>query len=393
MKIDWNKKYTTISIYALLVICFSILFYQITSEVNVFKTKLASYLRILTPFIIGFVMAYLFNFILDFYEKTVLKNKRIDEHLQGRTKTIRIIGMILTYITVIIIVYVLSNFVFPQIVSSIKGIVNNIPGYIDDTSRWLIEINSKLSLNDEYSKLILEKWDEFINQAINFAANLIPMFGNMIKAILSSIWNIILGVIVSIYILMDKENFIALSNKVTRGIFSENVANRLIEITNRANYIFSKFLGGKILDSAIIGVLTFTILTIFKIPFTILVSFIIAVTNIIPFFGPFIGAIPSTIIILFESPMKAFWFIIIIVVIQQIDGNIIGPKILGDSLGISAFWILFSLMITGKIFGFVGLIIGVPLFTLVYSIIKDIIEARLSKKGLPTETKDYMDSK
>jgi len=152
---------------------------------------------------------------------------------------------------------------------------------------------------------------------------------------------------------------------------------------------FSKFIGGKILDSAIIGILTFIILTIFKMPYVLLISVIIGVTNIIPFFGPFIGGIPSAIIILFASPIQALWFIIIIIVIQQIDGNIIGPKILGDSIGISAFWILFSLLVAAKFMGVVGMIIGVPLFAIIYSIIKEVVEDKLRKKGLPVETEEY----
>lgn len=152
---------------------------------------------------------------------------------------------------------------------------------------------------------------------------------------------------------------------------------------------FSKFIGGKILDSVIIGILTFIILTIFKMPYVLLISVIIGVTNIIPFFGPFIGGIPSAIIILFASPIQALWFIIIIIVIQQIDGNIIGPKILGDSIGISAFWILFSLLVAAKFMGVVGMIIGVPLFAIIYSIIKEVVEDKLRKKGLPVETEEY----
>ena len=139
--------------------------------------------------------------------------------------------------------------------------------------------------------------------------------------------------------------------------------------------------------------LTFVILTVFKMPYTILISVIIGITNIIPFFGPFFGAIPSFVIIMFVSPIKALWFLLIIFVIQQLDGNVIGPKILGDSIGISAFWILFSLLVAGKVLGLVGMIIGVPLFAIVYSIIKDIVEAKLRKKGLPTETDDYMNDK
>ena len=146
---------------------------------------------------------------------------------------------------------------------------------------------------------------------------------------------------------------------------------------------------GKILDSLIIGILTFIVLKIVKMPYVTLVSFIVGITNIIPFFGPFIGAVPSFFIILFVSPVKAIWFLVIILIIQQIDGNIIGPKILGDSLGISAFWILFSLLVAGKIFGFIGMVIGVPLFVFIYSIIKDIVEYRLDKKGLPKDTDKY----
>jgi predicted PurR-regulated permease PerM len=192
------------------------------------------------------------------------------------------------------------------------------------------------------------------------------------------------------YLLIDKERFLALSKKTTRALFSETRANRIIELANRGNNIFGKFLSGKILDSFIIGVLTFVVITIFKMPYTILISFIVGITNIIPFFGPFIGAIPSAIIILFVSPIKALWFLVIILIIQQIDGNIIGPKILGDSLGISAFWILFSLLVTGKLFGLLGMIIGVPLFVFIYSIIKEIVEGRLKKKGLPYKTDEYM---
>ena len=181
-----------------------------------------------------------------------------------------------------------------------------------------------------------------------------------------------------------------LKQKITYALFPKNIAEKTIEITHRSNSTFGKFLVGKILDSLIIGILTFFILTISKMPYATLISVIVGITNIIPFFGPFIGAIPSFIIILFVSPVKALWFLVIILVIQQIDGNIIGPKILGDSIGISAFWILFAILVAGKFLGLVGMIIGVPLFAVVYSLIKEIIEAKLKKKGLNIETEDYL---
>lgn len=389
MKIEWNKRYTTIAAYALIVIILGITFYQVLSQMNIFKTKLNTSLRIFNPFIIGFVMAYLFNFILKFYEEKLLLSPRFKNIFKEKAKLRRIIGLLFTYITVIIILYVFSNFIFPQIIASISGLLNNIPYYVDETSELLEDINQKLALKPEYSDIILKKWDEFLKTGIDFVTNLIPKFANFIKNFISSLWNIILGIIVSIYLLIDKEKFIALGKKILAASFSTKNYRKTAELVKRANTIFSKFLGGKILDSVIIGIMTFVILKIVKMPFTILVSFIVGITNIIPFFGPFIGAVPSFVIILFESPVKALWFIVIVIIIQQIDGNIIGPKILGDSLGISAFWILFSLMITGKLFGFIGLVIGVPLFTFIYSIIKDIVENRLRKKGLPVETEEY----
>ncbi len=389
MKIEWNKKYATIAVYSLIVIFLSIVFYQITSQMNIFKSRVTSSLRIFNPFIIGGVMAYLFNFIMKFYEDRILLSKKFKPVFGKNNKLKRIVGLLTTYITVLLILYIFSNFIFPQIIASISGLVNNIPYYIEETSDLLIDINKRLSLSKEYSDIIIKKWDEFLQTGLDFVTNLIPKFANFIKNIISSLWNVILGVIVSIYILMDKEKFIGLGKKILAASFSQDQYRKTANLIKRAHNIFSKFIGGKILDSVIIGILTFIILKLVKMPFTILVSFIVGLTNIIPFFGPFIGAVPSFIIILFESPVKALWFILIIIIIQQIDGNIIGPKILGDSLGISAFWILFSLLVTGKLFGFIGLVIGVPLFTLIYSIVKDIVENRLRKKGLPVETKDY----
>ncbi len=387
MKVNWNTKYTTISVYGFIVIALSIIFYSILSEVNLFKIQLRQYTSALQPIVIGFAMAYLFNFILEFIEKYILNFKLLNK-MKGKFK--RIIGLLLTYTVIFLLLYLFLNFIFPQLVSSISGLVNNMDTYVTNISNFVEDINDKYYINEEYYEIIVTKWNEFINNIVKFATNLLPILGNILKGIFSSVWNIVLGVVVSTYLLIDKERFIGLGKKVTISIFSEKASKRIIQLTRRADNIFGRFLSGKILDSFIIGILTFVILRITKMPYTTLVSFIIGVTNIIPFFGPFIGAIPGFFIILFVSPIKALWFLLIIVIIQQIDGNIIGPKILGDSLGISAFWILFSLLVAGKLFGFIGLIIGVPLFVFIYSIIKDVVEERLKNKGLPVETEEYL---
>ena len=388
MKLKWNEKYNTIAVYSFIVIGLSIILYTIVSQVNVFKIQISRYISIFSPIIIGFIMAYIFNFILEFYEENIVENLFKKNH----KKRDRVLSIFLTYITVFILGFLFFNFIFPQLIKSIMGLVNDIPFFVRKISALITKYSENLYINDEYYEILLGKWDEFVDYILVFATDLIPKLGNFTKSILSSIWNIVLGVIVSIYLLMDKEKFIALSKKMVFGIFSKDRGDFILNMGRRTDTIFGKFLSGKILDSFIIGVLTFVLLSIAKMPYVLLISFIIAVTNIIPFFGPFIGAIPSFFIILFVSPIKAVWFLVLVVIIQQIDGNIIGPKILGDSLGISAFWIMFSLLVAGKLLGFIGLIIGVPLFVLFYSIVKDIIEDRLDKKGLPVETKEYYDS-
>lgn len=386
MKINWNNKYATIAMYAFLVICGSILLYLGISQLSTIKASISDMIGTLQPFIIGGALAYILNFILKFYEERVLSHESFKK-LKKSGK--RGIGLLLTYITASIITYLFIQFVLPQLMDSIIGLVNNIPQYVNDVTKVTNDMVDNLNLQPEYINLITSKFGEAITYIISVISNLVPVIGNFVVGATSSILNIIIGIIVSIYILIDKEKFMALGKKITYAVFSEEKAKFVLKLATQSNTTFSRFIGGKILDSFIIGILTFVILSIFKMPYILLISVIIGVTNIIPFFGPFIGGIPAAIIILFVSPIQALWFIIIIIVIQQIDGNIIGPKILGDSIGISAFWILFSLLVAAKFMGFVGMIVGVPLFAIIYSIIKEIVEAKLSKKGLPIETEKY----
>ena len=386
MKINWNNRYATIAMYSFLVICASILLYLGISNINEIKSSLNDFVSTLQPFIIGGTLAYLLNFILKFYEERVLSHEMLKKMKKSGK---RAIGLVLTYITASIITYLFIQFVLPQLISSIVGLANNIPQYVDDLTKLANDLIDNMNLQPEYIDLITNKFGELVTHIITIISNLLPVVGNFIVEATSSILNIIIGIIVSIYILIDKEKFMALGKKVVYAFSSEERANFILKLATQSNMTFSRFIGGKILDSFIIGILTFIILTIFKMPYVILISVIVGVTNIIPFFGPFIGGIPAAIIILFVSPTKALWFVIIIIIIQQIDGNIIGPKILGDSIGISAFWILFSLLVAAKFMGFVGMVIGVPLFAIFYSIIKEIVELKLNKKGLPINTEEY----
>ncbi|WP_373887459.1 AI-2E family transporter [Desulfosporosinus nitroreducens] len=385
---NWNRKYTTIAMYSFIVIASSILFFLVMSGLDNFTRVLAGYLSALYPFIYGFVIAYLVNFLLNFFKKQLGK---IPSMKKIKEPWFHILSLFLAYLVSSFFVYLFLAFIFPQLVASITGLVRNIPEYVRSTTEYIKYLSDDILLPSEVVNFINKRLDELAVFISNVAEDLVPIALSFLRNTALSVWNVFLGIIISIYLLAEKEQFISLAKKLNYSVFSVKNADKVLEILRRSQIIFSRFLGGKILDSLIIGLLAFIILTIVDMPYTLLVTFIITVTNIIPFFGPFIGAVPSVIIIFFESPIMAFWFLIIIFILQQLDGNVIGPKILGDSLGISSFWILFAILIGGKFFGFIGLIIGVPLFVLIYSIIKEIVEARLKAKGLPVETKDYLD--
>ena len=390
MKINWNEKYNTISVYVVLTACTIILFYLGILKLEVVFEKISVVIGICKPFIIGFAIAYILDFLLRFVEEKLFNLKYINKVKILSPKFQRGISLFVTYLFSLFLVFLFFYFVLPQLIDSVVGLINDIPSYINDTTNYMDSILRNLNIDDKYLTMFNDNIKNFIDYVIKFATGLLPVIGNMLTKMASGLWNVVLGIIVSIYMLIDKERFIALCRKVIYSILPKNVAKKTTEIIRRSNYTFGKFISGKILDSLIIGIMTFIVLSIFNMPYTLLVSVKVGITNIIPFFGPFIGAIPSFIIILFVDPVKALWFLLIVLIIQQIDGNIIGPKILGDSIGISAFWILFAILVAGKFLGIVGMVMGVPLFAVVYSIIKELVEARLRKKGLKVNTEDYI---
>ena len=208
--------------------------------------------------------------------------------------------------------------------------------------------------------------------------------------IVSELFNLLIGLIVSVYVLFSKEVFMRQTKKMVYALLTPHNANLVLHFTKKSNEIFGGFIIGKVIDSAIIGVLCFVGLSLLKMPYVLLVSVIVGVTNVIPFFGPYIGAIPSAILIFLTNPLQGLYFLIFILVLQQVDGNLIGPKILGNSTGLSAFWVIFAILLGGGLFGFLGMLMGVPTFAVIYYIIQMIINHKLERKNLPQES-DYYD--
>ncbi len=385
MKIQWNQKYNTIAMYAFIVLSSAILFFVIISGLSAFTKAFGNYVSVLYPFFYGFIIAYLLNFLYIFLEKLFKKAKI----LQTQSKIRRFLNILLSYVIGTAFVTIFIGFILPQLIISITGLIGELPKYIRGTSDYISKILETYILDPRIVEFLNDRWAILGDQITKIASDLLPAAFTLIRTTAMSIWNVVLGVIISIYFLTDKEKLLATSKKTIYGLFGKKIADRLVTLITRTQRIFSQFLVGKVLDSLIIGAITFVVLSLMNMPYVVLITFIITVTNIVPFFGPFIGAIPSVIIILFVSPLKALWFLIFIIILQQVDGNYIGPKILGDSMGISSFWILFSILVSGKILGFAGLIVGVPLFVLVYSIVKEYLEEKLRNKGLPEQTIAY----
>lgn len=352
--------------------------------------------KILQPIIIGIVLAYLINPIMMFIEKWA--SKLLEAHVKTEKKRknlSRMIGIAGAWIFFALVIVVLVAAILPTIVESIMNMIRSFPDEVNNLLVWLdgvVEDGSEL--------------EQFLNEAIVSVSawfqswikeTLLPQLESYIASVMSgavagvkAVLNIFIGVVVSIYVLASKETFSGQAKKILYAVLKPAKANVIIDTARKSHELFGGFISGKLLDSLIIGILAYIVLSIMKMPYTMLVSVIIGVTNVIPFFGPFIGAVPSFLIILLQEPVQSLYFLIFIFVLQQIDGNIIGPKILGNTTGISAFWIVFSTTFFGGLWGFPGMVLGVPLMAVIHYIVRRILDYLLRKRGIPTDTEAYI---
>ena len=383
---------------AFLVVAASIVFYFALLWFTDISSLIGKVFDVLKPILYGCVIAYLLNPIVrkvDKYFLPVLEKKM--KNKRRAQKISRTVGIITALLFMIVLIGTLFNLLIPELYSSIRNLIFTLPRQINEAIENLNDLQFEESTTNMLIKTALEEgsdmftnWmrTDLLNKTNEVMSNLTVGLVNFV----SEIFNILIGIIVSIYVLFGKETFACQSKKAVYAVFHAERANVFLHIMTKSNKIFGGFIIGKIIDSAIIGILCFAGLSILDMPYTVLVSVIVGVTNVIPFFGPYIGAIPSAVLILLADPVKGLWFIIFILLLQQLDGNIIGPKILGDSTGLSAFWVIAAILFGGGMFGFVGMIMGVPTFAVIYYIVDMLFNSRLEKKKLPVESK-YYDSK
>ena len=398
MKINIDKKHISLGITSFLVVASSICFYYLLFHGDRFLGKINAILVIASPVIYGIILAYLLTPIVNTIEKKLLSPlfTKSSEMNSTKKKWMRFLSVLMTVIIVILFIYGFFSILIPNVISSVKSISFAFPIYVNNLMHFAdkyFEANPDIeALFNQLVSTYSVEIDKYLNNTI------IPQMESLLKtvslsliSVLKAMWNLIIGLIISIYVLCSKEIFAGQSKKIIYAIFSTKTANSLIKDFRFISDTFIGFISGKIVDSIIIGIICFIGTILLKIPYALLVSVIVGITNIIPFFGPYLGAIPSAILILMINPIKCITFIIFILILQQVDGNVIGPKILGQSTGLSGFWVIFSITIFGGLFGFLGMIIGVPFFAVVYAMTRRIIDRMLKKRNLPISTSEYMD--
>lgn len=348
----------------------------------------------LQPILIGCFIAYLLLPVVSGIDASLrLSVKRHGMKIRSGG-AIRAASLLITWLLVAAVGYVAISMILPQVVSSVVQLASNLEEYYNKIYGWIIRL---LEDNPNLAATVQESVQGYYTTFMDWVKETaLPGAQSLVVAAAGGIWSVasfatdlVVGVIVSVYLLFSKESWSAGGRRMLRAFFNEERETAILAAVRRADRIFSGFIRGKILDSAIIGVLCLGACLVLKMPYAPLVAVIVGVTNVIPFFGPFLGAIPSALLILLVDPLKCLSFIVMVLILQQFDGNILGPKILGDSTGLSSFWVIAAILVGGSFFGVAGMFFGVPVFACIYSLYSTMVKNALKKKGLSAELEDY----
>lgn len=389
-----KNKYVAWALTILSVVIASIVIFVIFTNFQGFFQVVKRLIGIFSPFIYGLVFAYLMNPIM---KKIDAGMQRLLAERELSPKSKRIIcrgsGVAVAFVVLASVLYLLVYMIVPQIIDSVESLIDptTLIGYYEQLSQWILQLfedNPEVEgwflsrLNDIFQ--MMESWLSTIDLEETFRS-----ITSGVVSILKAVMNILIGLIAAVYMLISKDTFLAQMRKMAVAFLREDHCDRLFDVCAMTNKIFGGFIVGKLIDSLIIGVICYFGMLILKLPYPMLIAVIIGITNIIPFFGPFFGAIPSAFLILLIDPWQCLIFIGFVFLLQQFDGNILGPRILGDTVGISSFWILVSITVAGGIFGFAGMVLGVPFFAVFYTLLSQAVNRRLTRKGKTTQTTSY----
>ena len=430
MKIEWNKKYTTIAIYALIVLILAVLFVVLVFKFDSISEGLSWVSAVAAPIIAGIVVAYIFNPLMMFFEERVFKKLKYgtpkenpvmqkiqnssvgdnvvvkqlekrapstEKKIKRRQKAARVFSIILTYITFLVAIAGICIAVIPSVANSVVELADHMDVYIGQVEKF---VENLFSDNSVITKFISDEFTSLANLIDRLAETLKPVAGDIlgnvgtglvkfVSSVLVGLKNVLLGLIIAIYLLYSKERLLAQCKKIFFATMKTNKCETFFAGCKKSNNIFKQYIMSNLLDSMIVFICMVIGMFAMGMPYPMLIATVCGVTNLIPFFGPFLGAIPSGLLILLAEPSKLIWFIIFVLVLQQIDGNVIKPFLFGETMGLPAIWVLISIIVGGGLFGVPGMLLGAPVFAVFYLLFSEFISMRLKKKNLPSETDDY----
>ncbi len=431
MKLNWNKKYTTIAAYALIVIVVSILFVVFVFKFDEFKSGFSWVGGVAAPVIIGIVIAYILNPLMMYLENRLFKKlkegkpadenlvihtlktkigenaviRQIEKHSASMEKRIhrrkvaaRVLSLVLTFAIVLAILTGVLVAIVPSVAKSIVDLADQMPGYLTEIQAWAEKVFEQYP---EVAQIVSSEVSDFADLVNKILAELKPVAGDIIGNVGSGLFkflgslftglkNVLIGFIIAIYLLYSKERLLGQCKKIFVAFFKKERCLRLFRGCARTNDIFKKYIISNLLDAMIIFVFMLIGMFAMGMPYQTLIAVVCGITNLIPFFGPFIGAIPCGVLILLVDPVKVIWFGIFVLVIQQLDGNVIKPFLFGETLGLPAIWVLVSIIIGGGLFGIWGMLLGAPVFAVIYLLFAEFVRSKLRAKDLPDDTDDYI---
>lgn len=384
-KIDTQHKYFRISLWSFLTVGALIVLYLTLTHINSFGSGISKLTDVLMPFLYGYVIAYVLNYPYSWFLK---KTRRIKIKKQISEFGAKIIAVTVTFIIFLVVLVTFFYIVVPQIVNAIMGLTSILPVYAEilreESESFFASYLLKFNISGEDVNKILASISNQLFESFNLTS-IMRNFADILIKMSVGIKNMVMGIIISIYFLFDKERFINTGKKLLYCIFNVENTDKILDVLRFTDKTFGGFIIAKVLDSAIIGIICYIGMTLLKLEYAVLISVIVGVTNIIPFFGPFIGAVPSALLLLIISPWQCLVFIIFVIVLQQFDGNILGPKLLGDSTGIRAVYVVFAVLVGGGLFGFVGMFVGVPFFAVVYALTGRFVNNKLKARNIDVE--------
>lgn len=358
-----------------------VLFYLIIKNLPAIGNGIGVIIKALMPFLIGMLLALIVTPLRRWIEKKVMKNV----HWRARTK--RRVATLLCLIVVLLVLAAFFAIIMPQLISSLKSFAENLQSYIDSIEKALAKLSvSDPELLDNIQKMIRTGSDQLTSWLTGAQGGLTKIISFSVSVV-KNIINFFIGLIIMFYLLLDEEKFKHQVKKLAYGAFPEKAGDEIMYVGRLSVRMFNSFIAGKAVDSLIIGIVCWLAVTILQMPYAPMIGFIVGITNMIPVFGPFIGAIPCLIILLIINPWQSLEFLIFIIILQQIDGNIIGPHILGDSMGLPTLWVMFAIIVGGALFGVVGMFLGVPIFSVIYTLVANVLNRRMMENQIDLNTK------